>query len=172
MGIVAIAILAGLQPGYIRDDSRMTDIPKDGPGSSFMGTNNTDSGGFTQNYSWGPGIGWYMALVGSIIMFVAVAILLLRKPKQQPAYPAPYHPPTQPYQPPPSGYGPPGYQPPPAPPMQQGYAPPPFQPQPGGEPAWPQYGPGPSQYAPPPVPPQQPPFGQPPGPPYNYPPPQ
>jgi len=168
LGIVAIAILAGLQPGYIRDDSHYTDIPKDGPASSFMGTNNTGSGGFTQNYSWGPGIGWYMALVGSIMMFVAVAILFLRKPKQQPVYPQPYPAPAQPYQQPPAGYGPPGYQPPPQPPMQQGYAPPPFQQQPGMEQSQPQYGGYPAQqpYSPPPPPPQQP------GPPYNNPPPQ
>jgi len=176
MGIVAIAVMAGLHPQYIRDDSHATSIPDDGPGNGFMGSNTTNVAGFSSNYSWGPGIGWYMALVGSIVMFVAAALLFLRKPKQQPAYPAPYAAPApaQPYQQPPAGYGPPGYQPPPAPPMQQGYATPPFGPQPGGEPAPQQYGsyPPPSQYAPPPVPPQQPAYGPPPGPPYNAPPPQ
>ncbi len=171
LGIVAVAMLAGLQPAYMREDSHRTTTPPDGPESGFMGTNNTSAGGTTSNLSWGPALGWYSALVGSITMFVATALLFMKRRQPRPAYPAqPGPPPAPAYQQPPafSGYPQQPYSPPPLPPQQ----PYPAQPGPPPGPYSPQPGPPQQPYSPPPIPPQQPPYGQPPGPPYFNPPPQ
>jgi hypothetical protein len=158
LGIVAIGMMAGLHPQYVRDDSHATSIPSDGPGHSFMGTNSTSSGGVGYNYSWGPGIGWYMSLVGSILMFISAALVFIRKSRGAPAGP------PQPY---PAQL----YQPPPLPPPPLGYPQQPYPSQPAQPESYPpQPGPPQQYYAPPPLPPQQQPYGQPPGPPYNNPP--
>jgi len=141
LAFVAIAYMFVAHPGAVQSDygEYFKDVLGDraGPHTKFIGETTWSSYGTTNTATWGPALGWFMALIGGILM-IAGAATGARINRPAPAGGAPpgppmgapgqYYPPEQP------GYGPgpvqPGYTPPPyaPPPQQPGYAPPPVPP--------------------------------------------
>jgi uncharacterized membrane protein len=88
LAIAATGMFAVALPGAISSDTPGN--PGCGPGSTFFGSssNGTCVGApASETATWGPAIGWYLALVGFVVLLVGV-ILILRYRKDPPA-PAP-----------------------------------------------------------------------------------
>ena len=130
MGFVAIGYFAAAHTGAIT--AEMSSSSSDpGPHNSFIGSDTRNN----STYSWGPGIGWILEIVGAILLIIGFVLPFINKPRPKPAQypgqPGQYQaaPPQMYQQAPQQGYapppGPPGYMPPPGPPQQPGYGPPP-----------------------------------------------
>ncbi len=87
LAIAAVGVFAVALPGAISSDT--PGHTGSGPWSSFYGSSNGTSFGIpvSGTVTWGPAIGWYLALVGFVAMLVGI-ILILRYRKGPPA-PAP-----------------------------------------------------------------------------------
>lgn len=128
-GILAFVVaLAGVMyvmaalPGAVNNDSGTGSTQFDVTG--FWGSQSTDFLGATATVNWGAGWGWYLALIGAIVM-LAGGVLAFRRARPtpapqmmpgQPMYPGYPQAPQWPVQPP-AGPPPPQQPPPPGPPM-------------------------------------------------------
>jgi len=96
LGIIAL-ILALVTPVLFMatlPGAQSSDIPSaargssSGPWSSFFGSSSaTPFTGVTVNFTWGPGIGWYLSFVAFVILLIGVIFLL--RYRMDPAEPAP-----------------------------------------------------------------------------------
>lgn len=93
LAIVAPAYVAGALPGAFKSDSPTGQSTNtSGPWSSFIGSCSTGSGcfggqggggGSSGTATWGPGVGWYLAVVAFVLLLVSV--ILLWRAKMAPA---------------------------------------------------------------------------------------
>lgn len=89
LAIAAVGAYAAALPSAIGSDT--PGHSGTGPWSSFYGS--TSLGGGT--LSWGPGIGWYLAIVAFVLLLVGMIVLArARKDPSEPASVAPAAPPT------------------------------------------------------------------------------
>jgi len=102
LAVAAVGLFAALLPGAIGSDA--TGHTGTGPWSSFFGSSNnatnlgTPPGGTA---SWGPAIGWYMALVAFVILLIGVIVIMMARKDVEPApAPAPAAPAAAPGAPP------------------------------------------------------------------------
>jgi hypothetical protein len=87
LAIAAVGVFAGALPGAIGADS--PGHSGTGPWSSFIGSGNASGYGASGgSLSWGPSIGWYLA-IGAFILFLVGIILLWRSRKDSMASAAP-----------------------------------------------------------------------------------
>lgn len=89
LAVVAPVLFMAQLPGAQSNDIPAYHRPtSSGPWSSFFGsTSLTAPSGITENFSWGPGLGWYLSFAAFAILLVGL-ILLLRYRKDPPE-PAP-----------------------------------------------------------------------------------
>lgn len=90
-------------PGAMKDDGWNTgaltgsegNATDWGPQASFSGSKEDSAGGlFTIKVTWGPALGWIMALMGFIFALLGfILVLLVKKPSAMPAGAAPLPPP-------------------------------------------------------------------------------
>jgi|GEM_PF-654518 len=87
LAIAAVGVFAVALPGAISSDT--PGHTGSGPWSSFIGSSNGSTFGVpvSGTVTWGPAIGWYLALAGFVVMLIGI-ILILRYRKDPPA-PAP-----------------------------------------------------------------------------------
>ncbi len=87
LAIAAVGVFAVALPGAVSSDT--PGHTGSGPWSSFFGSSNGTSFGLpgSGTVTWGPAIGWYLALAGFVVMLVGI-ILILRYRTDPPA-PAP-----------------------------------------------------------------------------------
>jgi len=85
VAIAAVAMFAVALPTAIGQDS--PGHTGTGPWSSFFGSGNASSMGLPGGtLTWGPGIGWYLA-IGAFVLFL-VGMFVLRQGQKEPAQPA------------------------------------------------------------------------------------
>jgi hypothetical protein len=152
--ILSPVVFAALHPGAVETDFKnifqVEEIPVEGPWESFIG----DQG----DQGWGPGIGWYFAII-SFILIIIIFIMSFKLPDPEPAtitvQEQPMYP-TMQMQPPQFQYGYPPPQQPYYPPPQQPYYPPQAPPQAPQQQPLPQPPQAPPQAPPPQAPPQPP----------------
>jgi hypothetical protein len=87
LAVAAFGLFAALIPGAIGSDT--PGHTGTGPWSSFTGSANTTSFGIpiAGTLSWGPSIGWYIAIVAFVILLIGV--ILLFRYRKDPAEPVP-----------------------------------------------------------------------------------
>jgi hypothetical protein len=87
LAIVAVAAFAVALPMALSNDIK--GHSGDGPWSSFFGSGNSSSYGIPGGtLTWGPGFGWYFAIVAFVLLLVG-AVLLARGRKDAVAVPTP-----------------------------------------------------------------------------------
>jgi hypothetical protein len=83
LAVAAVGLFAALLPGAIGNDT--PGHSGTGPWSSFWGSGNGTLYGFSgASWTWGPGIGWYLALVGFVILLIGVIILFMGRKDVEP----------------------------------------------------------------------------------------
>jgi hypothetical protein len=87
LAVAAVGMFAGALPGAISSDT--PSHSGSGPWSSFLGSTNASSFGVhvSGNISWGPAIGWYLALGAFVVLLVG--IILIFRYRRDPPSPAP-----------------------------------------------------------------------------------
>ncbi|MGA8604742.1 MAG: hypothetical protein WB788_06760 [Thermoplasmata archaeon] len=100
VAIAAVAMFAVALPTAIGQDT--PGHSGTGPWSSFFGSGNSSSMGIPGGtLTWGPGIGWYLAIV-AFVLFLVGMIVLARAQKEPPQPVAAVSTPTAPVSPPPT----------------------------------------------------------------------
>lgn len=88
LAVAAPTLFAVALPGAVAKDVPTSERPSatsTGPWSSFFGSSATSlPGGVTQTLTWGPSIGWYLA-IGAFILLLIGAILLYRSRRPLPS---------------------------------------------------------------------------------------
>ena len=90
LAIITPVLFAAALPGAISSDISTTYRPPNtsGPWSSFIGSSSYTSPVVgSVSLDWGPGVGWYLAIVAFVILLVGVILLFLYR--KDPAEPAP-----------------------------------------------------------------------------------
>jgi hypothetical protein len=86
LAIATVGMFAVALPTAIGQDS--PGHTGTGPWSSFFGSGNSSSFGFSGGtLTWGPGIGWYLT-IGAFVIFL-VGMIILARARKEPASPAP-----------------------------------------------------------------------------------
>lgn len=70
--VAPVLFVVALPPAIGKDTPNH---PANGPWSSFIGSNSTTEFGISVTTSWGPAVGWYLAIASFVILLVGVVLL-------------------------------------------------------------------------------------------------